>query len=161
MGTHEEAQPLDCMSNISGDTIDAWVLRLIHQYGSMNFKQARELGIHPGQISVLVLLYKNEGISLRQIADQLHVKPPTVTVMVQRLEKSGMVYKRPDEKDQRINRIYLTQKGKNLKEDMRIMMDDNRQKLIRGFSEQEQEQMKDYLRRMVENLASSLNPGDE
>jgi DNA-binding MarR family transcriptional regulator len=161
MGTHEEAQPLDCMGNIPGDTIDVWVLRLIHQYGSMNFKRSKELGIHPGQIPVLVLLHKNEGLSLREIADQLHVKPPTVTVMVQRLEKSGMVYKQPDEKDQRINRIYLTQKGKNLKEDMRIVMDDNRQKLIRGFSQQEQDQMKDYLRRMVENLASSLNLEDE
>jgi DNA-binding MarR family transcriptional regulator len=157
----EEEQPLNCINNIPGDTIDAWVLRLMHQYGSMNFKKVRELGVHPGQIPVLVLLHKREGISLREIADQLHIKPPTVTVTIQRLEKAGMVYKRPDEKDQRINRIYLTQKGKNLKEDMRRVMDDNRQMLIRGFSQEEQAVLKEFLHRMVENLTASQNPGDE
>jgi DNA-binding MarR family transcriptional regulator len=149
------------MKNIPGDTIDVWVLRLIHQFGSVSFKQFRELGLHPGQIPVLDVIRKNEGVSLREIADQLHIKPPTVTVTVQRLEKAGMVYKKPDEKDQRINRIYLTQQGKNLKDDMRKLVEANRQMMIRGFSEEEQEQLKEYLHRLVENLITFQNPGDE
>ena len=76
------------------------------------FGQMQGLGIYPGQIPVLGMVSKKEGLSQKELAEILRIKPPTVTVSVQRLEKAGFLYKKPDEKDQRIARIYLTEKGK-------------------------------------------------
>lgn len=79
------------------------------------FGQMQELGIYPGQIPVLGLVAKKDGLSQRELAKILNIKPPTVNVSVQRLEKAGFLYKKPDEKDQRVTRIYLTEKGKETK----------------------------------------------
>ena len=79
------------------------------------FGQMQELGIYPGQIPVLGLVSGRDGLSQREIAKILHIKPPTVNVSIQRLEKAGFLYKKPDEKDQRVTRIYMTEKGKEIK----------------------------------------------
>ena len=50
----------------------------------------KELEIHPSQIPILAILGKNEEYSQKEIAQILGVKPPTVTVSIQRLEKMGM-----------------------------------------------------------------------
>ena len=80
------------------------------------FGQMQELGIYPGQIPVLGLLAHRDGLSQKEIAERLRIKPPTVNVTVQRLEKAGFLYRKADEKDQRISRIYLTEKGHKAKE---------------------------------------------
>ena len=57
------------------------------------FGQMQELGIYPGQIPVLGLVAKKDGLSQRELAKILNIKPPTVNVSVQRLEKAGFFIK--------------------------------------------------------------------
>ena len=64
------------------------------------FGQMQEFGIYPGQIPVLGLLAHRDGLSQKEIAERLRIKPPTVNVTVQRLEKAGFLYRKADEKDQ-------------------------------------------------------------
>ena len=70
-------------------------------------------------------------------AEKLHIKPPTVNVTVQRLEKAGFLYREADEKDQRISRIYMTEKGKQAKESGMKKVQDNEKILLDGFSEED------------------------
>ena len=69
-------------------------------------------GTHPGQLMCLRLLSVNDGVSQRDLADMLHVARPTVTKMLQGMEKSGLVERRPDQADQRLTRVYLTGAGR-------------------------------------------------
>jgi len=41
----------------------------------------------------------------------MHVAPPTVTLMLQKLEKAGLVIRKEDERDQRLSHTYLTNAG--------------------------------------------------
>ena len=82
-------------------------MRIDRRFMAKCFGQMQELGIYPGQIPVLGLLAHKDGLSQREIAEKLHIKPPTVNVTVQRLEKAGFLYREADEKDQRISRILL------------------------------------------------------
>ena len=91
-------------------------MRIDRRFMAKCFGQMQEVGIYPGQIPVLGLLAYKDGLSQREIAEKLRIKPPTVNVTVQRLEKAGFLYREADEKDQRISRIYLTEKGKQAKE---------------------------------------------
>ena len=101
------------------------------------FGQMQELGIYPGQIPVLGLVAKKDGLSQRELAKILHIKPPTVNVSIQRLEKAGFLYKKPDEKDQRVTRIYMT-------ENEAVMME--------GFSEAEQCLLRRFLEQILVNI---------
>ena len=74
-------------------------MRIDRRFMAKCFGQMQELGIYPGQIPVLGLLAHKDGLSQREIAEKLHIKPPTVNVTVQRLEKAGFLYREADEKD--------------------------------------------------------------
>ena len=110
-------------------------MRIDRRFMAKCFGQMQELGIYPGQIPVLGLLAHKDGLSQREIAEKLHIKPPTVNVTVQRLEKAGFLYREADEKDQRISRIYMTEKGKQAKESGMKKVQDNEKILLDGFSD--------------------------
>lgn len=64
------------------------------------------------ELVVLMCLYKSkEALRISDISNKLQVKLPTVTQLVNQLVDNGLVEKRADEKDKRIVRIILTEKG--------------------------------------------------
>lgn len=69
-------------------------------------------GLHPKQPMVLYMVNNNFGLNQRELAKMLRVRAASVTVILQRLEKSGMITRLQDEQDQRITRVYITDKGK-------------------------------------------------
>lgn len=79
-------------------------------------KLMSEHGSHPAQAGCLRLLSGHAGLSQREIATYLHVSPPTVTTMLQKMEKAELIERRTDEIDQRLTRIYLTKKGTDIQE---------------------------------------------
>lgn len=89
-------------------SIQSLIMEISRMYMDKCFVKLKNIGIHPRQIPILAVLYKEDGYSQKELARQLGVKPPTVTVSIQRLEKSGLLIRKQDEKDQRVSRIYLS-----------------------------------------------------
>lgn len=75
-------------------------------------------GIHQGQALCLRVLAAHGGITQRDLASALHLARPTVTKMLQALEKSGAVRRRPDREDHRLVRVHLTAAGRRLEREM-------------------------------------------
>ena len=140
---------MDC---ILPEILDSWLLPFLHLYSGRATQKLQALGLYPGQLPLLFLAEHQEGLSLRQMADILHVKPPTVTVSVQRLERMGLMEKRPDEKDQRTYRIFLTEKAKDILGEAKRIAIDNAQTATQGISPDELAILKDCFTRMTENL---------
>lgn len=88
----------------------------------------------------------------KELADRLHIAPPTIAASLKSLERQGYVARRTDEKDSRRNRITITQKGRDaLASGMRAFqqVDDA---MFRDFTPEEREQVRAFHRRMLENL---------
>ena len=100
-------------------------MRLLHRYTEVNFGRLKDMGVHPGQLPFLNIISHKEGISQRELAECLHVKPPTVAVTVKRLEKADVIYRRPDPNDMRISRIYLTEKGIRISAQIEVVIQEN------------------------------------
>ena len=75
-----------------------------------------EVGLHVGQEMVLVELWESDGLRSGELAERLGVEPPTVTKMLRRLERCGLVERRQDPQDARSFRVYLTDEGRSLEE---------------------------------------------
>lgn len=150
-----------CDENANVNTINASFIRMVHMYSALNYRAFSKLGIHPGQLPVLKIVSEQEGISLRELASLLHIKPPTVTVTVQRLEKAGMVRRETDLSDQRINRIYLTEKGAAMKKEMIRLLDENEKILTKGFSKEEIRTLQSFFAKMTENLIQAGADAEE
>lgn len=59
-----------------------------------------------------ISMYDHQTVS--QVAKKLHLTPGTMTAMTDRLIRKGYVIRKRDEKDRRIIRLYLTDKGRVL-----------------------------------------------
>jgi MarR family transcriptional regulator, organic hydroperoxide resistance regulator len=76
---------------------------------------------HPGQAICLRFLSANDGITQRELADALQLARPTVTKMLQSMEKAGAIERRHDETDQRLTRVHLTATGRQLEVELRTV----------------------------------------
>lgn len=80
------------------------VARLLHIDAD---KRARAHGMTRAQWGILVWLERQPGISQKELAELLEVEPITVARLIDRLERRGMVERRPDPRDRRIWRLHL------------------------------------------------------
>ena len=60
---------------------------------------------------ILFQLHRDGRISQKELAQKLNVSAPSITSMIQKMEKSGYIVRNVDEKDQRMMRLDLTEKG--------------------------------------------------
>ena len=121
-------------------------------YSHMNFQKVQELGMHPGHLHVLRTVGANEGISQREIADQLHIKPPTVAVTVRRMEKSGLIIRKANESDLRISRIFLTEKGRTIYRKTEEIVQENERIILQGLSREEIDWLEKCFVHILDNM---------
>ncbi len=75
-----------------------------------------DLGVRVGQDMVLLRLWQEDGLTPGELANRLKVEPGTVSKVLGRMEKAGLVTRRRDPEDARSFRVYLTERGKALRE---------------------------------------------
>lgn len=96
-------------------SMPALFMEINRQYGMRCMQRIREIGIQQGQMPIIMIVYRHNGCSQKEIAEWMGVTPPTVNVSIQRLEKADIVCRKRDDKDQRIMRVYLTENGRKIR----------------------------------------------
>jgi DNA-binding MarR family transcriptional regulator len=76
-------------------------------------------GLHAGQDLLLLAIWDAPGLRQAALAEQLGVEAPTVTRMVQRLERSGMIERRRDPHDGRAMLVYPAPRSRVLESTVR------------------------------------------
>ncbi len=142
------------MENLVFDSIGFVLLKVFRAHQGLVRCKMRDLGLHRGQPPVLFALYENDGMSNSEMAEYLEITPATLTNKVKRMEKSQLVVRRGDPDDERLSRIYLTDKGRGLMDTLRGSMIDMEEIILSGFSDSETEQLKTLLKMVVENVES-------
>jgi DNA-binding MarR family transcriptional regulator len=77
-------------------------------------REAREVGISPEQVSLLVSIKYAPGIGVRELAARERVSPPALSNRVDRLERDGLVARTPSANDRRRIGLTLTEEGQRL-----------------------------------------------
>jgi len=147
---------------VQNRSLQSYFLKISHMYFAKSFSQMAEYGIHPGQLSMLKLLWARDGLSQSEICRALKIKPSTVAVSLKRLEKSGLIVRRPDPTDQRITRVYLTEETKQIGLNVMRRQEENEKIMLQGFSEAEICLLKRFLQQILENTELlSEKPGED
>ncbi len=74
-----------------------------------------KLGITFPQYLVLCTLWEDGGRTISVVADRLALEPSTITPLVKRLEKAGLVTRQRNSQDERLVEVFLTARGEELK----------------------------------------------
>lgn len=101
---------------------------------------------------ILYVLWQQDGISLRELANKTGLAATTLTSMVDRMEKAGLVCRVPDKKDRRKTLLALTEKAKSLEKDYMLVSANMSDIFYEGFSEGEIRQCEAMLTRILENM---------
>ena len=99
---------------LSDSALPAW-LQIVRTYQTVARRLDRVLsdaGISLPQFDVLANLGMSEGLTQQELAAKLLVTKGNVCGLLDRMEKSDLVERRPDPIDRRINRIFLTDAGR-------------------------------------------------
>jgi DNA-binding MarR family transcriptional regulator len=78
-------------------------------------KEFAELGITPEMWTYLRVLWREEGLSQREIAERVNLEGPTVGSGLKVMERRGLIMRRRNPKDGREWLIYLKPRGRNLR----------------------------------------------
>lgn len=104
------------------------------------------LGLHLGQEAVLMQLWAEEGLTQSELVERLGVEPPTVTKMLQRMERAGFVTRRADARDARVSRVHLTARGRKLEAPVRAVWRRAEAQLVKRLSPEERALLRRLLR---------------
>ncbi|MCK4355819.1 MarR family transcriptional regulator [Candidatus Bipolaricaulota bacterium] len=112
-----------------------------------------EIGVHRAQGLVLLQLCHRDGISQRQIIQARHVSPATMTNMLQRMERDGWITRERDSNDQRMVRVYLTEKAKSLRKEAQQTFRGMEEELASVYTDEEKEMFCRLLMKLHERFA--------
>jgi MarR family transcriptional regulator, organic hydroperoxide resistance regulator len=110
------------------------------------------IGLYRGQPPVLRALWAQDGLTHTDLARTLEVQPATITKMINRMEKNGFVQRRQDADDQRVWRVYVTEAGRAVQEDVRQVWRMLEQEAFEGFTMEERVLLRRFFLQIRANL---------
>ena len=116
-----------------------------------NFKQSA-MDITIEQWSVLYHLWKKDGLSQQQLCEATFRDKPSITRLVDNLEKLKLVKRTSSTEDRRINMIYLTPEGQKLQEKTMQLANQTLNEALEGVTNAQIEVAKKVLQVVYDNL---------
>ena len=128
------------------------IISKIHEKGNRfiieELKNNGVEGLVPSHGDILVCLYKNNKMTMKDIANCIHRTKPTVTVLVDKLEKLGYLKRAASDKDSRSTYVILTQKGEDFKATFDQISNNLNKMLNKNLSENEVKLLEELLKKM-------------
>lgn len=101
---------------------------------------------------ILYVLWQEDGVPIKTVSDQCGLAITSLTTMLERMEKQGLITRIQDPSDKRKTLLFLTDKARSLKNDYDEVSNQMGDIYYRGFSEEEIQQFEGYLDRVRNNL---------
>ncbi len=115
------------------------------------------LEITRSQWWVLAFLSRNDGMPQSELAAELDVGKVALGALIDRLEASGFVRRKPDPKDRRVKRVVLTKQSRDLLATLRARNQDFNRLVHGGIAQDQIESTIDTLSMMKNNLVRGIN----
>jgi DNA-binding MarR family transcriptional regulator len=113
---------------------------------------AAGLNITIEQWSVLYHLWKQEGISQQELCNATFRDKPSITRLVDNLEKLNLVKRVASENDRRINLIYLTKQAQKLQEETMVLAEETLNEALETVPTDKVDVCKEVLQLVYDNL---------
>jgi DNA-binding MarR family transcriptional regulator len=112
-------------------------------------------GIAIGVFPFMRALWERDGLTQTELAGRVGRTGPTAVAALRQMERDGLIRRVADKDDKRKAYIYLTAKGRALYTRAMPDTDAHMKRCLEGFSQDEREVFKEFLRRFRRNLRPS------
>lgn len=113
------------------------VARLAKLHRNELAKELAKLDLYIGQEQVLLNLWEREGVSQAELGARVQATPATLTKMLQRMERGGLVRRERSDSRGRASRVFLTEHGWKLRHTVEKLWQQAESRLTSGLTQEE------------------------
>ena len=115
-----------------------------------NFRQ-NNLDITPEQWTVLLFLWEKDGVTQQELCNATFKDKPSMTRLIDNMEKLHLVVRISDKNDRRTNLIHLTKSGKDIEDKARFVANKTLKEALNGLTLDELKISQEVLRKIFTN----------
>ncbi len=108
--------------------------------------------VKPAYLGVLMILWEQDGLQASKLGKKAGLEPSSMTGMIDRMERDGLIERQSDPDDRRALRIFLTENGRTAQTIITKVVDEALTSMFKGISDQEMETTKKVLKKFIENM---------
>jgi DNA-binding MarR family transcriptional regulator len=108
--------------------------------------------VRPAYLGVLMSLWQADGLKVVVLSRKVGLEPSTMTGLLDRMERDGLVARSVDPLDRRAQQIRLTPLGRDVKEPVRAVVEAVMAKVFTGIAAPELDKTKSLMRQVLGNL---------
>jgi DNA-binding MarR family transcriptional regulator len=142
----ELINPTDCPYYLISRTTLLGTAELKRGFASAGVEKVR-----PAYIGVLMSLWREDGLNMTELGRRAGLEPSTMTGLLDRMERDGLLYRSADPEDRRALRVNLTDDGVAIRELVLGVLERTITKIFSGISEKDLDHLRGILRRVLEN----------
>lgn len=101
---------------------------------------------------ILYVLFQEDGVPIKIVSEKCGLAITSLTTMLERMEKGGLILRKQDPADKRKTLLFLTDKAKDLENDYIAVSEEMGDIYYQGFTEDEVRAAEEYLDRIRQNL---------
>lgn len=139
----------DCLAFITARSAKIFVAALDRRFRSYSITRMQWIA--------MFYIYTNKCITQRELADKMAVREPTVVRLTRELEVEGLVFRLGSDADKRIRRLFLTEKGELVYQDVLPVVEKFKNDTIAGISSEDLQTLNDALDKMVQNAQMDVS----
>jgi MarR family transcriptional regulator for hemolysin len=119
-------------------------------------RKVSDLSVTRSQWQMIVVVARKPGVTQRTIAEALEISEASAGRLIDRLCADGLLERRERDDDRRARAVYITEKAEPLLAKLAEIASVNEERLFKGFSEQELDNLQNYLDRMHHNAVQEI-----
>lgn len=109
-------------------------------------------GLVKGQADLLLLIKDNDGITQNELASIIGIKDSSMSVRLNKLEKSGYIVREIDEDNLKRKNVYVTEEGRKVSIQCRKILKELDLIIFKGFTKKEKAQLEESLEKIIKNI---------
>lgn len=148
-----EIDPRDCPYYLTSRATLALTSALKRAFGSAGVNNVR-----PAYLGVLMCLWRQDGLKAVELGRQALLEPSSMTGLVDRMERDGLLTRKADPEDRRVQRIYLTDEGRRVRRPTTRLVLDALGHLLDDVSDEDLSRFKEILRTLIRNARKVSEP---
>jgi DNA-binding MarR family transcriptional regulator len=119
-------------------------------------QKIRLFGLAPAQFMTLLELWDEDGLTQKQLVNRLDVEQATMANTLARMQRDGLVLRKPHPSDKRAHSLFLTAKARAIEAAAKQAALGVNETAMADFSQGEREQFLVYMRRIISRLQSNV-----
>ncbi len=139
-----------------------FLLAQVGAHAAARFAERLEpLKLAPAQVGILRIIERQSGLSQQALADVLGMFPSRLVLVLDEMERTGLIERRASATDRRLYALHLTARGTKKLQAVGLVIRQHQDALCAALNGSERETLADLLSRIAEEqqLRPGIHPG--